>query len=179
MLAPLALAVDGVPGTLSGANLAGYAYLSLVSAALTYPLWFRGIGQLSAPVTSFLGLLSPLVATTLGVIVLAQTFTLLQSLGFAIVLASILAGQLRSRETTGRGTRAPAGARHAPSRVRASAARHAGARQPVERMRTTADARGARPADCESTRARPGPAADGLAHTAGAPISVPRPHGAR
>jgi len=94
VLAPLALIIEGVPATLSAANLEGYAYLSLIGAALTYVLWFRGISQLSAPVASFLGLLSPLVAAVLGVVVLAQTFTALQSLGFVITLASVLAGTL-------------------------------------------------------------------------------------
>jgi len=92
-LAPFALALEGVPATLGGANLAGYAYLSLIGAALTYALWFRAIGQLSAPVVSFLGLLSPLVAALLGAAVLAQTFTPWQSLGFVVVLASVAAGQ--------------------------------------------------------------------------------------
>jgi len=94
VLAPLALIIEGVPATLSASNLAGYGYLSLIGAALTYVLWFRGISQLSAPVASFLGLLSPLVAAVLGVVVLAQTFTVWQSLGFVITLASVLAGTL-------------------------------------------------------------------------------------
>ncbi len=94
VLAPLTLIIEGVSPTLSAANLAGYAYLSLIGAALTYPLWFRGIGQLSAPVVSFLALLSPLVAAVLGVVVLAQTFTAWQSLGFVITLASVVAGTL-------------------------------------------------------------------------------------
>ncbi len=94
VLAPLALIIEGVPASLSAGNLAGYAYLSLIGAALTYVLWFRGISQLSAPVASFLGLLSPLVAAVLGVVVLAQGFTAWQSLGFVITLASVVAGTL-------------------------------------------------------------------------------------
>lgn len=96
MLAPFALIIEGAPVTLSQANLAGYAYLSVIGAALTYPLWFRGISQLSASVVSFLGLLSPLAAALLGV-ALAQTFTGWQIVGFAIALASILFGQLPAR----------------------------------------------------------------------------------
>lgn len=98
VVAPVALAIEGGPPGLSAANLAGYAYLSLIGAALTYPLWFRGIAQLSAPVASFLGLLSPLVAALLGAAVLGERFTPWQSAGFVIVLASILAGQLAKRE---------------------------------------------------------------------------------
>ncbi|MEJ7702878.1 MAG: EamA family transporter [Geodermatophilaceae bacterium] len=98
VIAPVALAIEGGPPGLSATNLAGYAYLSLIGAALTYPLWFRGIAQLSAPVASFLGLLSPLVAALLGAAVLGEGFTPWQSVGFVIVLASILAGQLAKRE---------------------------------------------------------------------------------
>ena len=98
LLAPSVLIIEGVPATLSASNLGGYAYLSLIGAALTYPLWFRGISQLSAPVVSFLVLLSPLVAALLGAVVLSQTFTFWQTLGFIIVLASVLAGQLPPRD---------------------------------------------------------------------------------
>lgn len=98
LLAPSVLIIEGVPATLSASNLGGYAYLSLIGAALTYPLWFRGISQLGAPVVSFLVLLSPVVAALLGAVVLAQTFTFWQTLGFIIVLASVLAGQLPPRD---------------------------------------------------------------------------------
>jgi len=98
VVAPVALAIEGGPPGLSAANLAGYAYLSLIGAALTFPLWFRGIAQLSAPVASFLTLLSPLVAALLGAAVLGQVFTAWQGVGFVIVLASIYAGQLAPRE---------------------------------------------------------------------------------
>jgi probable blue pigment (indigoidine) exporter len=64
---------------------------------MTYPLWFRGITQLSAPVAAFLGLLSPMSATVLGWTVKHETFTPLQMLGFVIVLASIVAGQRAPR----------------------------------------------------------------------------------
>ena len=109
---PVALALEGGPPALSGANLAGYAYLSLVGAALAYPLWFRGIGQLSAAVASFLALLSPVVAALLGAAVLGQVLTPLQSVGFAIVLVGILVGQLAPRERS-----APHAHRHRSART--------------------------------------------------------------
>jgi len=98
VVAPLALAVEGWPPALSASNLAGYAYLSLIGAALTYPLWFRGIAQLGASVASFLALLSPLVAAVLGAVVLGEVFSPWQGVGFLVVLGSILAGQLAPRE---------------------------------------------------------------------------------
>lgn len=94
VLAPLALVVEGTPASLDRDNVLGYAYLAVVGGALAYTLWFRGIGRLSAPSVSFLGLLSPLVASVLGAVVLAQTLTPLQGLGFALALAGLIAGQL-------------------------------------------------------------------------------------
>lgn len=107
VLLPAALAIDGFPSSLSADNVVGFLYLALPGAAMTYPLWFRGITQLSAPVASFLSLLSPVVATILGWALLNQTFTALQSVGFAIVLASILAGQRAPRARAGQGGAQP------------------------------------------------------------------------
>lgn len=63
LLAPVAVAVEGLPATLTSANLAGYAYLSLVGTAAAYMIWFWGLERLPAARISLLGLLSPLVAT--------------------------------------------------------------------------------------------------------------------
>lgn len=89
LLAPLALAVEGPPPTVSGGNIAGFAYLSLVGTAVAYALWFRGIGALPVTDVTILGLLSPLVATLLGWMVLGQTLTAGQVLGSLIVLAAL------------------------------------------------------------------------------------------
>lgn len=94
VLAPLALAVEGLPSALDRTNLLGYGYLAVVGGALAYTLWFRGIGRLGATSVSFLALLSPLVAAVLGAVVLAQTFSPLQGLGFALALGGLVAGQL-------------------------------------------------------------------------------------
>lgn len=96
LMLPVALAVEGPPPTtLTAANLAGYAYLSLIGAALAYALWFRGIRALSPTGVSFLGLLSPLVATALGLLVLGQRLTPLQVVGGLVVLAALVAAQGR------------------------------------------------------------------------------------
>lgn len=118
-LLPVAVLVEGpVPPSINGPNLLGYAYLSLIGAALTYPLWFRGIRSLTPTSVTFLGLLSPVVATALGWLALGQDLTGIQLLGAAIVLASIITGQVRSGPAaptadsrapgTPAGTRAPA-----------------------------------------------------------------------
>jgi hypothetical protein len=98
---PVALAVEGAPpAALSGANLAGYAYLALIGAALAYALWFRGIRALAATHVTFLGLLSPVVATLLGWLVLGQRLTAWQLLGAAIVLAAVVFAQRRTQPAT-------------------------------------------------------------------------------
>jgi probable blue pigment (indigoidine) exporter len=93
LLLPLALLVEGAPDRLSAVNVGGYAYLSLLGAALAYALWFRGIERLAAASVSLLALLSPVVATVLGWALLAQHLSPLQVVGMALALGSVLAGQ--------------------------------------------------------------------------------------
>ena len=130
---PAAVLVEGAPpATLSAANLVGYAYLAFIGAALTYPLWFRGIRALSPTGVSFLGLLSPLVATALGWLALDQGLTAAQALGGLVVLAAIVTAQTQNthsarprrriaeRTATPAGRRGqcdPPGARHEPDRA--------------------------------------------------------------
>lgn len=97
LLLPAALLVEGPPPTtLSPANVAGYGYLAIIGAALAYALWFRGIRALSPTQVTFLGLLSPVVATALGWLVLEQELTVAQALGGLVVLAAIVAAQART-----------------------------------------------------------------------------------
>lgn len=56
--------------------------------------------QLAASAVSFLGLLSPVVATVLGFVVLGQTLTAWQLVGIASILIAILAGQLSTTQRT-------------------------------------------------------------------------------
>ncbi|MBO3731237.1 EamA family transporter [Glycomyces niveus] len=97
LLIPLAFAVEGGIPALTGTNVLGYLYLGLVNTALGYWLWFRGIGRLSIVPLSFLGLLSPLTAATVGWIVLGETFSAWQTAGFAVALAATVTAQLQAR----------------------------------------------------------------------------------
>ncbi|MFB9904910.1 EamA family transporter [Allokutzneria oryzae] len=98
LLVPVALVVEGLPpATLSTENLFGYGYLAIIGAALAYALWFRGIRALSPTDVTFLGLLSPVVATTLGWLVLHQELTASQAVGGLVVLAALVIVQLRKR----------------------------------------------------------------------------------
>lgn len=92
---PFALVLEGFPASLSVANLAGYAYLTIFGAAVAYALWFRGIRALPPTRVTFLALLSPVVATALDWIVRGQRLTPLQAVGGLIVLGSVVASQLQ------------------------------------------------------------------------------------
>lgn len=93
VLLPIALVIEGPITHLSTTNLLGFVYLGLVGTGVAYALWFRGIDKLKASAVSYLGLMSPVVATLIGFVLLHQTFTPIQLIGIAIVLMSVLIGQ--------------------------------------------------------------------------------------
>lgn len=93
VLLPLTLLVEGVPATITGTNLLGFAYLGIVGTALAYALWFRGIDRLQPTSLSLLGLTNPLVATLAGLLILGQTLTGWQLVGFTLALGALVAGQ--------------------------------------------------------------------------------------
>lgn len=112
LLLPVTLLVEGPPpAALTTANLAGYAYLTIVGSALAYALWFRGIRALSPTKVTFLGLLSPLVATTVGWFALDQQLTAAQGVGAIIVLAAVAAAQTSRPDAPRTGSRAVPSAR--------------------------------------------------------------------
>ena len=99
LLIPLVLLLEPTPPSLSLPNLAGIAYLSLIGAAFTYLLWFRGIARLEPATVSSLGFLSPVSAVLLGWGLLQQSLSPLQLLGMLVVLGSVWLGQLAQRAT--------------------------------------------------------------------------------
>ncbi|XVV02808.1 EamA family transporter [Actinosynnema sp. CA-248983] len=99
LLVPVTLVVEGLPATITARNWAGYAYLGIIGAALSYSLWFRGIRLLKATDVTFLGLLSPVVATLVGWLALGQDLTALQVLGAVVVLVSLVVAQKQGGKT--------------------------------------------------------------------------------
>ena len=98
VLLPVAYLVEGPPpAMLTLENIAGYAYLTVVGSALAYALWFRGLRSLSPTDVTFLGLLSPVMATLLGWLVLDQRLAAAQIVGGLIVLAALVTAQLRKK----------------------------------------------------------------------------------
>ncbi|MDA0140858.1 EamA family transporter [Solirubrobacter deserti] len=98
---PLVLVFERPLPSLDGAAIGGYTWLAVMGGLVAYALWFQGLSRLPVTAVSFLVLLSPVVATALGWLVLDQPLTALQTLGFVVALASILAAQLHpSRRRT-------------------------------------------------------------------------------
>lgn len=93
-LAPLTFLAEGAPPAIDTGAALGYLWLGLVGGLIAYALWFRGVTTLPVTSVAVLGLLSPLVAATLGALLLAQTLGPVQLLGFGLALAAIAAGQL-------------------------------------------------------------------------------------
>ncbi|HEY5888706.1 MAG TPA: EamA family transporter, partial [Acidimicrobiales bacterium] len=104
VLLPVALVVEGAPPALTGANTLGYLWLATAGTGLAYTLWFRGIERLPVARVSLLGLLSPIVATVTGWLVLDQGLTPVQLGGAALVLGALWLGQQAERPSRARPT---------------------------------------------------------------------------
>ncbi|MEU9359338.1 EamA family transporter [Streptomyces sp. NPDC048301] len=89
VLLPVMLIGEGLPASVDGRNVAGFAYLGLVGALLAYAVWFRGVERLPAFTVSVLGFGSPLAAMTLGYVVLDETLSPAQLCGALLVLVAV------------------------------------------------------------------------------------------
>ncbi len=89
ILLPLTVVVEGAPPSLSGRNLAGFAYLSLVGTGLAFIVWFNGIRRLPTAAPPLLGLAAPVTGAVLGWAVLGQSLSPWQLSGFAITICAI------------------------------------------------------------------------------------------
>jgi probable blue pigment (indigoidine) exporter len=112
VLLPATLAIEGLPGTLTTDNLAGFTYLTLAGTAGAYVLWFWGLGRMPASAAALLPLLSPVVALVVGVSINDESLTAPQVAGALLVLAAVLVGVSRGAAGAGRA---------APPRPRAAA----------------------------------------------------------
>ncbi|QYG91917.1 EamA family transporter [Iamia sp. SCSIO 61187] len=92
LLTPLALLVEGAPPPITGQNVLGFAYLSLIGTAVAYVLWFRGIRRLPAAAPPLLGLAAPVTGAVMGWVVLGQALSPVQLVGFAVTVGAIAYG---------------------------------------------------------------------------------------
>lgn len=97
LLVPLALLLEPPLPPLDAQNITGILYLTLIGAALTYILWFRGISRIEPGAVAALGFLSPLSAVLIGWALLGQALTPIQIAGAGVVLAAIWLGQRAGR----------------------------------------------------------------------------------
>lgn len=95
LLLPAALLLEPALPPLSTLNIAGFVWLGLFGAALTYYFWFRGIERLGPSAVTSFGFLSPLTAVLLGWGILGEAMSPLQIAGAVIVLGCVAVGTRR------------------------------------------------------------------------------------
>jgi probable blue pigment (indigoidine) exporter len=93
LLLPFAVTLEPVLPTFSERNLLGIMYLSIIGAAATYFIWFRGIDRIAPSAIATLGFFSPVSAVMLGWAFLDQSLSPGQILGAAVILISVWFGQ--------------------------------------------------------------------------------------
>ncbi|WP_406721123.1 EamA family transporter [Thioclava litoralis] len=98
LLLPFALLAEPALPALGAGAIAGFLWLSLAGAALSYFFWFRGIERLGPAAVTGLGFLSPLTAVLLGWQLRQETLSAAQWAGACVVLLSVWLG---TRPATG------------------------------------------------------------------------------
>lgn len=97
LLIPVALLVEPPLPWLTYENMGGFIWLSVVGAALTYLIWFRGVARMDPAAVSALLFLSPATAVVVGWALLGQSLNAFQLLGVFVVLASIWSSQIADK----------------------------------------------------------------------------------
>jgi DME family drug/metabolite transporter len=88
LLTPLAVG-SATEAFASIGSFATVAYLGVFTLAIAYILWGLGLKRLSLGVVVVVTLLEPAVASLLGVVVLAEPFTLALAAGIGLVAAGV------------------------------------------------------------------------------------------
>ncbi len=112
VLLPFMLLIEGLPTHLTARNVAGYLYVIVFGAVISYSLWFWCLERLPASAASFLSLINPVFAAILGWIVLDQSLNGTQLFGAVLVLVSVALGQAGALGRRPAGCRCPVGGRH-------------------------------------------------------------------
>jgi len=97
LLLPLTLLIEGIPSEIDTGAALGYLWLGTAGGIVAYTLWFRGIQRLPVIAPGLLALLSPIVATTLGVLVAGERFTMVQVIGLTLTIGALVLGQVVAR----------------------------------------------------------------------------------
>ncbi|MBM2291803.1 EamA family transporter [Sulfitobacter pseudonitzschiae] len=107
LLLPFALAFEPALPPLTATNIAGFLWLGLIGAALTYFFWFRGIERLGPAAITRFGFLSPLTAVILGWALLGERLSPAQLSGAVIVILCVALGGTPAQRSS-RSSRRPA-----------------------------------------------------------------------
>jgi len=94
VLLPVGLVIEGGPPAIDVGAAAGFTWLAVMGTTVAYVCWFHGLTRMPAGAASLIGLLNPVVGTTLGIVFAAEVFGWAQALGMGLVLGAVLAGQL-------------------------------------------------------------------------------------
>ncbi|MFM2079107.1 MAG: hypothetical protein RJA49_2997 [Actinomycetota bacterium] len=94
VLVPLALGMEGAPPPWTGSSLLGFAWLSLGCTGVAFVVWYDGVRRLPTVAPPLLGLAAPVTGATLGWIVLGQSLSMVQLVGFALTIGAIAFGAL-------------------------------------------------------------------------------------
>ena len=89
LIAPVALLVEGAPPPLSATHVAGFAYLSVVATAGAFLLWFNGVRGLPVAAPPLLGLAAPVTGAALGWLLLGESMSATQLVGFGVTIGAI------------------------------------------------------------------------------------------
>ena len=89
---PVAILLEGPP-PLTGSELAGFAYVSVIATAVAFTAWFAGLRHLRASTVGLIGLLNPVSGVLLGVVAAGEVLGGRQVAGLALVVAGMLIGQ--------------------------------------------------------------------------------------
>jgi probable blue pigment (indigoidine) exporter len=92
-LAVFAALAGDIPSALTTQNVIGFTYVALIGTSLAYALWFYGIEGAGVAAAAPFFLLIPIVAFVLDAVIKGFLPTIVQAIGAAIVLGSLLIGQ--------------------------------------------------------------------------------------
>ncbi len=93
VLVAVAALVEGAPPALDLPALSGFLWLGTVGTVLAYWCWFHGLSRMPAGTVALIGLVNPVVATVLGVLVARESFSVASAIGMGLVLGGVVAGQ--------------------------------------------------------------------------------------
>lgn len=97
ILVLVAPVVEGAPPALGASEILAFGYISIIATALAFICWFAGLKRLRSEEVGLVGLLNPVAGVLLGIAIAGEVLTLLQAIGIAVVLLSVLAGSWRRR----------------------------------------------------------------------------------